>query len=151
MVLLGGRRGRWLYVVLQVIEDWSELPSPTGNPAAITGTPLFAAVSVLEGGPHTQSSMYEGLFYSLLYICRGGRLPDSWAFKFTGLAEAAKLRRGCMMCEPPINTWDVPEEVAPFIRALHALFWAEIQDGAFKYRTNVTAKELLDVCSQFMA
>lgn len=133
---------------MQFVEDWSQLPSPT----SFVGTPIFAACSVLEGGPHTESSMYEGLFYSLLYICRGGHLPDAWAFKITGSAKKwAMVRRGCMMREPPIATWDVPEGVAPFIRALHALFWPQTHDGFFKYRMDVTAKEVQDVYTQFVA
>ena len=68
-------------MLMQVADAWPHLPSPTGTPTAITGTPMFAAVSVLEGGAHSESSMFEGLFYSLLDICRRGQLPDAWVFK----------------------------------------------------------------------
>lgn len=142
--LLGGLRDT-CFLFIQVVKDCLQLPSPTG----FTGTPVFAAVSVLEGGPHTCSSMYEGLFYSLLYICRGGRLPDEWACKFGGHKKMAKVRRGYMMCEPPIATWDVPEGVAPLICGLSALFWPQTQDGGFKYRVDVTKKEVQNVCNQF--
>ena len=109
-------------MVLQVVHDWNELPSPTGKLAVISGTPMYAAVSVLEGGAHTVSSMCKGLFYSLLSICRGGRMPDAWAFNTRGLEDAALVRRGFMMREPPIDMWGVPENVAAFMRMLHALF-----------------------------
>ena len=38
----------------------------------LTGTPLFMAISILEGGPHTVSSDLESLFLLLVFLgCRG--------------------------------------------------------------------------------
>lgn len=139
---------RWLYVDLQDVHYWLQLPQATN---AIVGTPMFAAVSVLEGGPHTESSMYESLFYSILSICRGGRMPDAWAFKFNGPTDAAKARRGVMMNQPPINMWGVPENIAALLRALHALIWTRPYPGAFMYRTDVTVEEVKNVCENFIA
>ena len=39
----------------------------------MTGTPLFMALSVAWGDPHTVSSDLESLFYSLLYIASDGK------------------------------------------------------------------------------
>ena len=39
----------------------------------MTGTPLFMALSVAWGYPHTVSSDLESLFYSLLYIASDGK------------------------------------------------------------------------------
>ena len=133
-------------VVLQIVHDWSQLPSATDGPGAISGSPMFAAVSVLEGGSHTESSMYEGLFYSLLSICRGGLTPDAWAFEaFTNLTHVAVTRRGVFKEEPPMDMWGVPEDMAPFMRALHALFWPHGE----RYRTDVAIEEVRNVCTQF--
>ena len=136
----------YLYVAMQCRENWPALR--INGRLFIEGTPLFAAVSVLEGGGHTRSSMYEGLFYSLLYICRRGQLPDEWAFRFSQEAWA-KVRRGYMMCEPPVDTWGVPVGVAPLIRGLHALFWQQDRLGGVRYRTDVTREEVQHVCTNF--
>ena len=56
-----------------------------------------------------------------------------------------------MMCEPPVDTWGVPEGVAPLIRGLHALFWPQQQAGGFIYRMDVRKEEVLNVCRQFAA
>lgn len=138
------------FTAAKIVHNWSELPSTTGKPAAISGTPMYAAVSVLEGGAHTESSMYEGLFYSLLSICRGGLMPDAWASKAKGPEDAANARRGYMMKVPPTDMWDVPEDVAAFMRTLHALFWPQPHPNAFTYQTDVTVEEVETVCAQFL-
>lgn len=51
---------------MQELTAWDEAVSPTSKVTAITGTPMYAAVSVLSGGPHTVNSMLKGLFYSVL-------------------------------------------------------------------------------------
>lgn len=43
----------------------------------MTGTPVFAAVFVLEGGPHTVGSMMKGLSNSMLVISHNGSMPDA--------------------------------------------------------------------------
>ena len=41
-------------------DDWEVRPGPEDAPEAITGSLFFAALSVLDGGPYTISSMLEG-------------------------------------------------------------------------------------------
>lgn len=77
-------------------------------------------------------------------------MPDAWAFNTRGLEDVALVRHGDMMREPPIDMWGVPENVAAFMRMLHALFWPQPHHNAFTYRTDVTVEEVQAVCAKFI-
>lgn len=54
--------------------------SPVEGLGKITMTPLFGAISVLEGFQHSISSYLESLFYSLYHLALGSDLPDANVF-----------------------------------------------------------------------
>ena len=60
-----------------------------------TGTPLFAAVSTLDGAPHTLSSELETLFNVMLYTLSGGALP--WRNVAKDDPHLIHVRRGVMI------------------------------------------------------
>ncbi|KAL0033196.1 hypothetical protein WJX79_009029 [Trebouxia sp. C0005] len=55
--------------------NWDR-PRCAGTLSGITGTVLWAPLSVLEGGQHSVSSMLEGLFISALSISCNGKLDS---------------------------------------------------------------------------
>ena len=67
-------------------------PQSASSPTGITGTVLWAALSVLEGGQHSLSSMLEGLFISAFSISCNGKLHLRHAMKPDQLALCANLR-----------------------------------------------------------
>ena len=73
--------------------NWDR-PKSAGNVIGITGTVLWASLSVLEGGQHTVSSMLEGLFLSALSISCNGKLYGRYEMKPHQLHHCANLRRG---------------------------------------------------------
>ena len=104
-------------------EPQQRADSPTaGQPLNITGTLLWAPLSVLEGEPHTVSSMLEGLFLSVLSIsCRG---------KLTGHGESSGnlvwwsiLRRGALSRHELPEQKHVQRVLLPLVSGLHSLFW----------------------------
>ncbi len=97
--------------LVQVLTDWTGCPSPDSKMTNITGTPLFAAVSVLQNGPHSISSMLEGLYYSMLHVCRGGSLPDEAKHGRPG--SWACYRRGMFMDNVPMSAFDVADQFVP--------------------------------------
>ena len=121
-------------------------PRSANSLTSITGTVLWAPLSVLEGAQHSESSMLEGLFISALSISCNGKLAMRHAMKPNMLLQCAFLRRGHLqrpeLCELP----HITHHQRPLIRALHDLFYPK--NGKFRgYNTEVTTKMVQDVCT----
>ena len=135
--------------LVQVLTDWTGCPSPDSKMTNITGTPLFAAVSVLQNGPHSISSMLEGLYYSMLHVCRGGSLPDEAKHGRPG--SWACYRRGMFMDNVPMSAFDVADQFVPFILELHGLFWQRLDEDCCKYVKTISVEAFQAVCSKYIS
>ena len=122
--------------------------SDGGSARHVTGTPLFVAQSLLEGNSnvHTESSHMESLYYSIWHSAAGS-LPDEWAFKnYSTMKMWAAARLGTMLGLDPLL--GVREDVKPFLRELHQLFWQRHAAHSYGYRTDVTVLEFVAVCTK---
>jgi hypothetical protein len=70
-----------------------ERPPSASSLSSITGTVLWAPLSVMEGEHHPESSMLEGLFISSLSISCNGKLTGRHAMRPSQLKMCASLRR----------------------------------------------------------
>ena len=132
-----------------MIKDWRERRRSSSMPTTITGRRLFAAISVLEGGPHSLSSMYEALFHSILFICSDGQQPRSPGY-VDSLRKWSDDRRDGMQWAPDMHGWGVQPQHVALIRALHELFYpATALDR--RYRIDVTLEEFAAACDPFIA
>jgi hypothetical protein len=132
--------------------DPAELvPSPTGSVRQITGTPLYAPLSILCGEPHTESSMLEGLFISLLDRCSDGKLVDRHDMDFTDLPRAQRARRGSLTGARLGELDHIPAPLQSFIQSLHDLFYPMAPSSRVlrKYRTDVRFLEVHTVCRRY--
>ena len=77
---------------MQVVKDWSGLSSPVSH---ITGTPMFMAIQVLQGGSHTPNTALESVLYTILFVCTDGHLSDRDANFLHKPVEAAMLSVAC--------------------------------------------------------
>ena len=127
--------------------SWDKLVKPF-SPAAltgITGTILWAPLSVLQGREHSVSSMLEGLFLSALSISCNGRLYARHDMNPDRLYDCAVKRRGHLTSPVLYEQETIKEHLKPLIAALHNLFYP-IQDvEGRRYNTKVTVK---GVCVQ---
>jgi hypothetical protein len=117
----------------------------------ISGSVQFTAISVMEGGPHSLSSMYKSLYYSLLYICSDGERPRSADLNgLHSLLEMAAQRRVSMQRHPlPVPPrWKVAQQHVPLISALHKLFFSAEEPCC---RQNVSIKQFPKACQPFSA
>ena len=132
-------------------EPSSNKQSPRARLMAITGTPRYAALSVLEGSEHTVSSMLEGLFISTLDTSCNFRLAGRQ--QMTSVKWTAVLRRGTLLADTLLESAAIAPELKPFIEALHQLFYPLPADDAKVrgYRTDVTAEDVRAVCRRFDA
>ncbi len=106
-----------------------------------TGTPLFAAISTLEGAPHTLSSELETLFNVMLYTLSGGVLH--WQGMPKEHHHLISVRRGAMIEEDfeRIMLKRVDRACWPALQRLRAVFFP---DGGSSYRTGVSCQDFLD-------
>ena len=111
-----------------------------GDGGLQTGTPLFAAISVLDGGLHTVSTELESLFNVMLYIVRGGHLP--WAHFQKEDVNHISLRMGSVLSEGHFERAmlaGVGQEFWPALKALRSLFFPHGE-----CRRDVSCQEFLD-------
>lgn len=126
-----------------------EPPSPTGEPAAISGTPLFAAASVLMGDAHTLSTDLESLVYSTFHICTQGKVPSLRDMQPDPYKSGA-LRYGLMNKDSPPWLADVKKKFKGFLKALHGVVWVG-PDSTPRYNQQIKAADIKAVCVQFGA
>lgn len=74
-------------------EGW-ERPRSAGTGSSISGTLLWEPLSVLVGEQHSQSSMLEGLFISVLTISCNAKLAGRDSMMPTDIPFCALVRRG---------------------------------------------------------
>eukprot|EP00243_Klebsormidium_subtile_P012048 TRINITY_DN7138_c1_g4_i1.p1 TRINITY_DN7138_c1_g4~~TRINITY_DN7138_c1_g4_i1.p1 ORF type:complete len:692 (-),score=78.26 TRINITY_DN7138_c1_g4_i1:155-2230(-) len=127
------------------------LPSPTGSVQQITGTPLYAPLSTLCGDPHTESSMLEGLFISVLDRCSDGKLVGRADMDFTDLPRATRARRGSLTGARLGELEHIPVALRSFVQSLHDLFYPMSSESRVlrTYCTNVTSSAVQDVCRRY--
>ncbi|GAQ79518.1 Putative protein kinase superfamily protein [Klebsormidium nitens] len=124
--------------------------SPTGKLGAITGTPLYAPLSVLQGRSHTRSSMLEGLYISLLACCCDEKVARRHDMKLSDLEKCAELRAGRMLAAEPSDLKRVPDEFRGFLLELHDLFYPKTPGRTMRdYCMRVTAEQFNGVCSKW--
>ena len=117
----------------------SQEQQTTGDGGLQTGTPLFAAVSTLDGGPHTLSSELETLFNVMLYTLSGGVLH--WRGLSKEHHHLITVRRGAMLegWFERVMLKRVEKQCWPALQRLRGVFFP---DGG--YRTDVSSQEFLD-------
>ena len=126
-------------------------PHSARTPSRITGTILWAPLSVLEGEQHSESSMLEGLFISALSIACNGKLAGRHAMRPGHLRTCARLRRG-QLTKPELS--ELPEIAAhlkPLIIPLHDLFYPTALSQGFPvnaraYNTEITTPMVQELC-----
>jgi len=125
-------------------------PRSASSLIGITGTVLWAALSVLEGEQHSLSSMLEGLFISALSISCNGKLHLRHAMKPDQLALCANLRRGHLTSPKLAELPNVATHLQPLIIGLHNLFYPlnRPTDSFRGYNTEVTLESVRGVCRQ---
>ena len=128
--------------------QWDK-PRSAGTLNGITGTVLWAPLSVLEGGQHSVSSMLEGLFISALSISCDGKLDSRHDMKPARLRHCARLRRGHLITPTLSELPKIDSHLKPLINGLHDLFYP-LQDSedlkSRAYRTQVTVDMVQGVC-----
>lgn len=144
-----------LLLPMQVVQDLNERSSAGGMAVQLTGTPLFAACSLLAepGAPHSISAQLESLCYSLWYIALG-ELPDEPMFRVSRSHETWAAHRRGMMMQPQAcfaaaaRVGSISPEHGQLLTELHGLFWrpSEADPGAWRYRTDVSVAEFTGVC-----
>ena len=96
----------------------------------------------MEGGPHSLSSMYEALYYSLLYICSDGARPRSpELYGKQSLQEMADVRRASMQRDSIPPWWRVSQKHVALISSLHKLFFSAEEPC---YRRDVSLQEFTE-------
>ena len=122
-----------------VSQEEEEEAKEAGARGLRTGTPLFAAFSTLDGGPHTLSSELEALFNVMLYILSGGVLH--WQDMAQEDPHLLDVRRGAMsdiLFERDVLK-RVEKECWPALQRFRAVFFPE---GG--YRTDVSCQDFLN-------
>ena len=129
--------------------NW-ERPRSASSLAGITGTVLWAALSVLEGAQHSLSNMLEGLFISALSISCNSKLHLRHAMKPDQLVLCAALRRGHLTAPKLAELPDVATHLQPLIIGLHNLFYPHTSPTAMfrGYSTDVTLESVQGICKQ---
>jgi len=146
--------------VLQFEEayDWTQEVDQDGNsPAAvlanITGTPLWAPLSVLEGSAHTVSSMLEGLFISILSISCEEKIDGYKLARSMTPSDWATFRRGAMTRRvlAEVTKCLICPQLLQFVCGLQDLFYPlrDLQSNLRGYRKDVTGEEVRAVCKSF--
>ena len=127
--------------------NWDR-PRSAGTLNGITGTVLWAPLSVLEGGQHSVSSMLEGLFISALSISCKGQLSLWHDMNPNRLRDCAILRRG-HLCAPALPELpSIETHLKPLVTGLHDLFYPLQPLASRGYNTKVTVKLVQAVCAQ---
>lgn len=122
-------------------DDPEQRSSDTWHPRCFIGTPLYGAVCVLEGHPHSISSDLESLYYSLRHICCD-ELPDERTFECPiSSREWALTRRGAFTQPQVLPSGPYTE----FMLQLHQLFWRK-SGYWYDEKKVVTVKDFQDVC-----
>ncbi len=127
--------------------NWDR-PRSAGTLNGITGTVLWAPLSVLEGGQHSVSSMLEGLFISALSFSCNGQLGPRHDMNPNRLRQCAILRRG-HLCTPALSELpSIETHLKPLVTGLHNLFYPLQDLNCRGYNTKVTVELVQDVCGQ---
>ena len=137
------------FLMQDMAGHWNRPRSATSL-TGITGTVLWAALSVLEGEQHSLSSMLEGLFISVLSISCNGKLHLRHAMKPDQLALCANLRRGHLTSPKLAELPNVATHLQPLIIGLQNLFYPlnRPTDSFRGYNTEVTLESVQGVCRQ---
>ena len=103
--------------------DMPAQPVRPGTLIGITGTVMWAPLSVLQGREHSVSSMLESLFISTLSISCNGRLYARHDMNPDRLYDCAVKRRGHLTSPVLYEQETIKEHLKPLIEALHNLFY----------------------------
>lgn len=109
------------------------------NVMELTSTPLFMAISILEGCPHTASSDLESLFFLLIFLGCNGHVH--WANTRPGWREAAALKMFALL--PGRDYFEkymqqrCRRDLLRMVERLHKLFFMP------KYNKEVTVPQFL--------
>ena len=132
---------------MQVVNSWDESSSPVSH---ITGTPMYMAIQVLEGGNHTPNTALESLLYTLLDVCTEGHLSDRDA-PFYHKPLAAAMQRLGFMLQPTLGALQhVPDDKCSFLAALHDVFFPMGNKDLRYYERDVLPEHVKAVCRKFI-
>ena len=126
-------------------------PRSADTLSGITGTVLWAPLSVIEGGQHAVSSMLEGLFISALSISCNGKLHSRHDMNPDRPQHCAQLRRGHLSTPALAEVPRIESHLKPLITGLHNLFyplWDSEGTNSRVYNTQVTVELVQGVCEQ---
>ena len=123
--------------------------SPVEDLGHLTMTPLFAAISVLQGFQHSISSHLESLFYSLYYVALGCKLPDCKVFETLVQCPLWWMTRvGAMLSQEPHGLDRIEDiELKEFMLRFHSVVFGWNEElRCCKYRGDVTVKDVQEIC-----
>ena len=130
--------------------NWDR-PRSADNLNGITGTVLWAPLSVLEGEQHSVSSMLEGLFISALSLSCNGKLDLRHDMNPEHLRRCAFLRRGHLTTPVLFELPRIESHLKPLIFGLHNLFYPPCNKEGIKsrvYNTQFTVELVQGVCEK---
>ena len=109
---------------------------------------MAAPLSVLQGQPHTVSSMLEGLFLSVYNIACDGKLPHHLKGN-AKLLEWEVYRRGTLTRMQLPKEPSIIRSLRPLIDELHDLFYPRIEGSSARlYSENVTVASFQAACQR---
>ena len=115
---------------------------------SITGTLLYAPLSVLRGEPHTVSSQLEGLFLSVLNLsCNGNTHARGIPSHKLEIWEV--FRNGALIRLQLMESNIIFPHLKPLVHALHDLFYPRPREAGAKcrqYRQDVRPSEVKAIC-----
>ena len=137
------------FLMQDMAGNWNR-PRSASSLIGITGTILWAALSVLEGEQHSLSSMLEGLFISALSISCNGKLHLRHAMSCQSCLFVPNLRRGHLTSPKLAELLNVATNLQPLIIGLHNLFYPlnRPNDSFRVYNTEVTLECVQGVSRQ---
>ena len=133
---------------MQVVDSWTEPSSPI---LAITGTRMYMAIQVLQGGSHSPNTALESLLYTILSVCTDDHLCDRSANFMTDPDGAAAQRLGMRIAPDLKELQIVPHKLHNFLAALHSVFFPRVVGQLQrKHETEVSPADVKAACKDFI-
>ena len=134
---------------MQVVNSWTEPSSPI---LEITGTRMYMAIQVLQGGSHSPNTALESLLYTILSVCTDDHLCDRTANFMTDPYGAAEQRLGARIAPELKELQIVPNEMHEFLAALHSVFFPRVAGQLLRnHETDVSPNDVKAACINFIA
>ena len=133
---------------MQAVNSWAEASSRV---SAITGTRMYMAIQVLQGGSHSPSTALESLLYTILSVCTDDHLCDRHANFMTDPKGAGDQRLGARVGPELEELRILPAEMHEFMAALHGVFFRRVAGLSLRiHRTDVSPGGVKAACIHFI-